>query len=279
MSESIRNFIADRRSELAEIMGDEHEAEFELRLMLAHVLKVSKISFFDMNSELHDSDLKSLSSMIMRRLNHEPLQYILGEWEFMGQRFYVDENVLIPRQDTETLAEIAETIINKRGFKSLLDICTGSGCIGISVAKRTGIAAALSDISVSALKTAKRNALLNDVSCAIVKSDLFREIDGRFDVITANPPYIESSVCNSLQPEVQFEPRIALDGGDDGLKYYHRIREDFAAHLTPNGILIMEIGYNQGKSVPALFEGLGRVNVYKDLCGNERVVTVEMRME
>lgn len=279
MSESIRSFIVSRRSELAESLGDEHGAEFELRLMLAHVLKVSKISFFDINSELRDSDLKCLNSMVMRRLAHEPLQYILGEWEFMGQRFYVNENVLIPRQDTETLAELAEIIINKRGFRSLLDICTGSGCIGISIAKRTGIAATLADISAAALEIAERNALLNDVSCAVVKSDLFRDIDGRFDVITANPPYIESSVCNSLQQEVQFEPRIALDGGDDGLEYYRRIRKDFAAHLTPNGILIMEIGYNQGRSVPALFDGFGIVNVYKDLCGNDRVVTVELKME
>lgn len=279
MSESIRDFIVSRRSELSKILGDEHEAEFELRQMLAHVLKVLKINFFDMNSELHDSDLKRLDSMVMRRLNHEPLQYILGEWEFMGQRFYVNENVLIPRQDTETLVEIAEAIIKKRGFRSLLDICTGSGCIGISVAKRTGIAATLSDISVSALEIAGRNALLNDVSCIIVKSDIFGGIDGYFDVITANPPYIESSICNSLQPEVQFEPHIALDGGDDGLKYYRKIRKEFAEHLTPNGILIMEIGYNQGQSVPALFEGFGRVNVYKDLCGNDRVVTVELEIE
>lgn len=279
MSESIRSFIVSRRSELAESLGDEHGAEFELRLMLAHVLKVSKISFFDMNSELHDSDLKCLNSMVMRRLAHEPLQYILGEWEFMGQRFYVNENVLIPRQDTETLVEIAESTINKYGFRSLLDICTGSGCIGISVAKRTGIAATLSDISVSALKTAERNALLNDVPFAIVKSDMFRDIVGRFDVITANPPYIESSICNSLQKEVQFEPRIALDGGDDGLKYYRIIRKDFMTHLMPNGILIMEIGYNQGESVPALFADLGEVNVYKDLCGNDRVVTVKLKTE
>lgn len=279
MSESIRGYIVSRRSELAEILGDEHEAEFELRWMLAHVLKVSKIGFFDMNLELHDSDLNRLNAMVARRLDHEPLQYILGEWEFMGQRFYVDESVLIPRQDTETLVEIAETIINECGFRSLLDICTGSGCIGISIAKRTGVAATLSDISAAALETAERNASLNDVSCTVVKSDLFRDIDGCFDVITANPPYIESSVCNSLQPEVKWEPRSALDGGEDGLKYYRRIRKDFTAHLAPNGILIMEIGYDQGKSVPALFADLGRVNVYKDLSGNDRVVTVKLKTE
>nr|MDY5756582.1 peptide chain release factor N(5)-glutamine methyltransferase [Eubacteriales bacterium] len=268
--------IKSRLPELALVTGDEREAEFELRQMLSYVLKADRIGFSELQTQLDEEQSRELSEMISRRLGHEPLQYILGKWEFMGLPFFVNENVLIPRQDTETLAEIAEHFIKSRSYASMLDICTGSGCIGISIAKRTGISAVLSDISIPALHVAKKNAELNGVCCSIIESDLFENIGGCFDIITANPPYIETDVCENLQPEVRMEPRLALDGGGDGLKFYRRISDEFAEHLNRGGTLLMEIGFDQGESVPELFASIGRVKVHKDICGNDRVVSVEL---
>lgn len=268
--------IKSRLPELAFVTGDEREADFELRQMLSYVLKADRIGYSELQTQLDEEQSRELSEMISRRLGHEPLQYILGKWEFMGLPFFVNENVLIPRQDTETLAEIAEHFIKSRSYASMLDICTGSGCIGISIAKRTGISAVLSDISIPALHVAKKNAELNGVCCSIIESDLFENIGGSFDIITANPPYIETGVCESLQPEVRMEPRLALDGGDDGLKFYRRISDEFAEHLNRGGTLLMEIGFDQGESVPELFASIGRVKVHKDICGNDRVVSVEL---
>lgn len=279
MSERARDFICHWHSELGRIVGNKREAEFELRQMLSYVLKVPRIGFFELNSELDDLVIERLNAMVLKRIERIPLQYILGEWDFMGLTFYVNENVLIPRQDSETLAELAEAIISERAYTNMLDICTGSGCIGISVSKHTGIAVTLSDISDCALKIAEHNAEMNGVCCNIIKSDLFECIEGSYDMITANPPYIESNVCESLQPEVKHEPRIALDGGPDGLDYYRRIRNEFAAHMNPNGILIMEIGYDQGRSVLEIFAGCGKVEIHRDLCGNNRVVTVDLGVD
>lgn len=235
-------------------------------------------------AELTEAQQKTLEAAVKRRLAHEPLQYIIGEWDFMGLTFKVSPNVLIPRQDTETLAEEAERLIKERGYRTLLDICTGSGCIGISLQKRTGIAATLSDISHAALDIAKANAAELGAACEIVQSDLFAALGGRkFDIITANPPYIPSETVKTLSEEVQKEPILALDGGADGLDLYRRIAESFAEHLNAGGALLMEIGFDQGESVPALFaaaEGI-TVGLLKDLANNDRVVsaTVERKAE
>ncbi len=275
MSETVGDFIKKHLPNLINIIGDEREAEFELRQMLATVIRVPRIGFFELESRLNEDQSIQLDTMLERRLRYEPIQYILGEWDFMGIPFYVNDNVLIPRQDTETIVEIAEGLIRKRRYKTLLDICTGTGCIGISLAKRTGIDTVLSDISIAVLDIANRNAKRNGVKCMVAQSDLFKAISGRFDVITVNPPYIESQLCNALQPEVQYEPRLALDGGADGLDFYHRMREDFKEYLNPGGVLLMEIGYDQGYSVCKIFENCGEVSIYRDLCGNNRVVSVD----
>ena len=261
--------------ELSGVSGDEREAEFELKQLYAYVLGKSRLGAVELESPMKEEDEARLISLIERRKTHEPLQYILGEWEFMGLTFKVNEDVLIPRQDTETLAEEAERLIGERGYRSLLDICTGSGCIGISLAKRTGIGAILSYISEKALEIAKTNALLNGTDCKPVKSDLFSNIEGRFDVITANPPYIRSAECGSLQGEVLHEPRLALDGGEDGLDFYRRIKDGFSEHLNENGVLLMEIGFDQAESVNELFACCGNVRIIKDICGLDRVIAVD----
>ena len=225
-------------------------------------------------AELTDAQQKTLETAVARRLAHEPLQHILGEWDFMGLTFKVSPDVLIPRQDTETLCEEAERLIKERGYKTLLDICTGSGCIGVSLQKRTGIRTTISDISEKALAVARENAEKLGADCEMEKSDLFSAFGGRkFDLITANPPYIPSETVKTLSEEVKKEPTLALDGGADGLDLYRRIAENFAEHLNEGGALLMEIGFDQGKSVPALFEG-AEVRVLKDLAGLDRVVAV-----
>ena len=230
-------------------------------------------------SELTKAQQKTLEAAVNRRLAHEPLQHILGEWDFMGLTFIVSPDVLIPRQDTETLAEEAERLISERGYKTLLDICTGSGCIGISLQKRTGIAAALADISPAALGIAKKNAENLGAECEIEKSDLFAAFEGRrFDLITANPPYIPTEIVKTLSEEVQKEPTLALDGGADGLCIYRRIAKEYGAFLNEGGALLMEIGFDQGETVPALFEGArgAEIKLIKDISGNDRVVSITL---
>lgn len=278
MSKKIKEIIVRWTSSLTEITDSEHEAEFELRQLLAFVIKKKKINYFDFDIELEDEQIKKFEELILKRMNHEPIQYIIGEWEFMGLPFYVSRSVLIPRQDSELLAEIAISFIKKRKYSSLLDLCTGSGCVGVSISKRTSIPAVLGDISSNALEIAKKNVELNDAQCSIVLTDMFDEINGSFDVITINPPYIKSSLCHSLQKEVLCEPLLALDGGNDGLDFYRRISDEFQDYLNSEGVLMMEIGFDQAEAVSSIFKDKGVITVYKDISNNDRVISVEMSL-
>ena len=214
-----------------------------------------------------------------KRLARVPLQHLTGEQEFMGLPFRVTPDVLIPRQDTEHLVEEALACCEGR---RVLDMCTGSGCIAISIA-RLGKPASVTgaDISEAALAVAGDNAARLGADVAWVKSDMFAGIDGEFDVIVSNPPYIPPEQIEGLEPEVKdYEPRLALYGGEDGLDYYRTLVTDGAKHLRParngeeGGILIVEIGFDQGVSVPALFReaGFTGVRVRKDYAGLDRVV-------
>lgn len=218
--------------------------------------------------------VKSAEQMLLRRKNGEPLQYILGTAEFMSLEFEVNAATLIPRADTETLAE---TVINEIGDKkaTLLDIGTGSGCIGISAARYSGAEATLADISPEALDTARRNAEKNKVNVRLLEIDILNAVpEGRFDAVVSNPPYIETEVIKTLQREVRdYEPLSALDGGDDGLIFYRRITEIAPGLLNPDGFLAFEIGFDQGEAVSELMrKDFDSVRVIKDLCGNDRVV-------
>lgn len=210
-----------------------------------------------------------LEELISRRKSGEPLQYILGKWEFMGLPFYTRPCALIPRQDTETLCEEALKI-NGRG-KTLLDLCCGTGCIGVSLAKLGGFEATFGDISPDCLGLARENAALNGVSGKFLLTDMFFDISGSFDLICVNPPYIPTSELASLQAEVKREPALALDGGADGLDFYRRISRDYAAHLNPGGALLMEVGAGQAEDVAAMFPNARRI---EDICCIERVVAV-----
>ena len=212
-----------------------------------------------------------------------PLQHITHRQEFMKMTFYVDENVLIPRQDTETLVEEVIKIAKKINAKKFLDLCTGSGAIAVSLAKyidRSFVTAV--DISRKALNVAKLNAKNNEVEDRItfVESDLFKNLKKeKYDMIVSNPPYIKREVLRKLDKEVQKEPHIALDGGYDGLDFYRKIINEADEYLKFHGYLCFEIGYDQKEEVEGLIKEQGKyVDIYckKDLCDNDRVVIAKL---
>lgn len=251
------------------------DAALDAWYLLQMVCKIERSYYYVHGEEDITQDAqKEYEIAVQKRAEHIPLQYIIGEQEFMGLRFKVNSNVLIPRQDTETLVEQVLKIV-KPGMK-VLDLCTGSGCVLISVLKNapelTGMG---SDISKTALLVAKENAKLHEVDAEWVRSDLFDNITETFDVIMANPPYIPTGEILSLMPEVRdFEPENALDGGADGLDFYRKIAGQVKDYLNPGGYVYMEIGYDQGEAVSELMRNTGftEVEVIKDLARNDRVV-------
>ena len=251
------------------------DAALDAWYLLQMVCKIERSYYYVHGEEDITQDAqKEYEIAVQKRAEHIPLQYIIGEQEFMGLRFKVNSNVLIPRQDTETLVEQVLKIV-KPGMK-VLDLCTGSGCVLISVLKNapelTGMG---SDISKTALLVAKENAKLHEVDAEWVRSDLFDNITETFDVIMANPPYIPTGEILSLKPEVRdFEPENALDGGADGLDFYRKITGQVKDYLNPGGYVYMEIGYDQGEAVSELMRNAGftEVEVIKDLARNDRVV-------
>lgn len=210
-----------------------------------------------------------------------PIQYITNKQEFMKLDFYVDENVLIPQPDTEILVEKAIEEAKKIENVEILDMCTGSGCIGISIAKNIENAkVTLVDISKYAIEIAKKNALRNKVESQLtfIQSNMFEKVEKKFDIIVSNPPYIKTDVIPKLDKQVQNEPHIALDGGKDGLKFYKIIIEEAQKYLKENGKLILEIGYDQKEEVENLIKQSGqykKIEVIKDLSQNDRVIIVK----
>lgn len=251
------------------------DAALDAWYLLQMVCRIERSYYYVHGEEDITQDAqKEYEIAVQKRAEHIPLQYIIGEQEFMGLRFKVNSNVLIPRQDTETLVEQVLKIV-KPGMK-VLDLCTGSGCVLISVLKNapelTGVG---SDISKTALLVAKENAKMHEVDADWIRSDLFDNITETFDVIMVNPPYIPTGEILSLMPEVRdFEPENALDGGADGLDFYRKIAGQVKDYLNPGGYVYMEIGYDQGEAVSELMRNAGftEVEVIKDLARNDRVV-------
>lgn len=269
--------------------------EYESWAFLDWKLHIDRAEFYmNPNGEVKEELLAELESVLKQREQRVPLQYLMGECEFMGYDFYVDERVLIPRQDTECLVELAVEDIrniktqnrcesnntadqkNEQKVK-VLDLCTGSGCIGISVAKLCpDTEVTLGDISEGALSVAKKNAQNLDAGVTLIKGNLFENIEGRFDYILSNPPYIPSEVIEGLMPEVkEHEPRLALDGEADGLSFYREIINEAPDYLNPDGRIYFEIGAEQGEDLTHLMNerGFSEVKVHKDLAGLDRIVT------
>ena len=260
------------------------EAETNARLLLEYVCKTDRNTLLVHGDRmLSEEEYISYVNLISERKKHVPLQYITGVQEFMGLEFAVNKHVLIPRQDTEILVE--EVMQHLHDGMRILDMCTGSGCILLSLLYYSNDCSGLGvDISVDALQVAKQNAerigeLKNDtVSAEFIQSNLFEQLDaqaGSFEIIVSNPPYIQSDVIETLMPEVKdFEPHMALDGRADGLYFYREIIGQAGKYLAGGGALFFEIGYDQGAAVKELMDAAGYldVEVVKDFAGLDRVV-------
>lgn len=245
-------------------------------ILMQFVFKISRLDYL-MNPCLEaDPEGEALYKQhIFTRTKHYPLQYITNEQNFMGLDFYVDEHVLIPRQDTEVLVEIVLGYVKDE--MSVLDMCTGSGCIITTLSANRRLSRAVGvDLSEDAIKVAERNACYHrQDKIEFVHSDLFENVQGTFDVIVSNPPYIPSEQIDGLMTEVcHHEPRMALDGSSDGLLFYRKIIEAAPLYLNEDGMLFFEIGWNQAEDIGKLMKnaGFAGVTVKQDLAGLDRVV-------
>ena len=256
------------------LASDISDAAIDAWYLFEYVTDMSRASFFiRRNEEIPEEQANAYIEVIEKRKKRIPLQHITGKQEFMGLDFFVNENVLVPRQDTECLVE---NVISYANDKKILDMCTGSGCIIISVKKFVQTAECTgADISEKALETALKNADLNNVPVSFIKSDMFENISEKYDIIVSNPPYIKACEIEGLMDDVKlYEPHVALDGGEDGLIFYRRIIEESRLTLNENGILAFEIGHDQGLDVRILMEeaGFSNVKLVKDLAGLDRVL-------
>ena len=290
------------------------DADIKLKILIEYVFKISKEKLIlKYKDEINNKKVEEFRKLLKKLENGIPIQYIINNQEFMGLNFYVDEDVLIPQPDTEILVEEVikycnelrnnepedketnkdykeniekEPIINKEDKNinkktiKILDLCTGSGIIGISIYKYLeNVEIYASDISQKALNIAEKNTNLNNAKINFINSDMFENIHIKdFDIIVSNPPYIESKVIKSLSKEVQNEPKLALDGGEDGLKFYRSILENANDYLRKNGAIFLEIGYDQKEKIEEILKSY---NIYKetkcikDFGGNNRVIIIK----
>ena len=259
------------------------DPDIDARWMAEDTLGMTRAELkFESDRAVPAEALARLDAMLQRRAAGEPVQYILGRADFMGLQFYVDRSVLIPRQDTETLVEAALIAVREYAAPSVLDLCTGSGCIGLSIKSLApGAAVSLSDISRDALEVARRNMRALGVEAELHHGDLFRAVGRRrFDLIVSNPPYIPRGDLAGLQREVQFEPALALDGGPDGLDVYRRIAAEAPEHLNPGGAVYLEVGIGEAEAVLSLLRehiDCADSGVIQDLNGIDRVVHVRSK--
>ena len=259
------------------------DADLDAWYLLEFVTGISKARYYgNPDAGIDEREALKYRDVIRQRAERIPLQHITGEQEFMGFSFQVNEHVLIPRQDTETLVEEALGVLKPK--MEILDLCTGSGCILLSLLKlgeKQGIAGLKgtgADISREALKVAEENGRRLEIpgdQLAWVRGDLFEKLEGPFDLLVSNPPYIPSGELSGLQEEVRLhDPALALDGHEDGLYFYRRIAAEAGKYLRDGAFLMLEIGWDQGEAVRGLLEAAGyqEVEVKKDLSGNDRVV-------
>ena len=248
----------------------------EAKRILRHILGMSAEQLIvHSNDEVPKQQEMEFKNQIKELINGKPLQYITNTQPFYGRDFYVNENVLIPQPDTEIVVEkTIEVAKNMETPIQILDLCTGSGAIAISIKAELGedVEVTATDISLKALEVAKINEkkiLKQNQKIKFIQSDMFENIIGKFDIIVSNPPYIESEEIKKLDKDVQNEPMIALDGGEDGLKFYRIISQNKEKFLKTYGKLIMEIGYNQRTKLQKLFPN---AKCIQDYAGNDRII-------
>ena len=250
------------------------ESRIDSWLLAESVLGVSRQDLFlEPEKSVSEEQAQKYLNAVSVRVKHIPLQHITGYQQFMDLEFVVNKDVLIPRPETELLVEQVVSYIKDNDVK-VLDMCTGSGCIAVSVDRMCANVTAV-DISEKALKVAGENNIRNEGRVTFVQSDLFENIHETYDIIVSNPPYIPTSDIETLMEEVrEHEPRLALDGSTDGLKFYREICTNAVNYLNENGKIFLEIGYDQGRTVPELLRenGFTDIQVLKDLSGNDRMV-------
>lgn len=251
------------------------DAEWDAWLLLEYVTGMKRAEYLLRQREnMGRAAEEQYCHMIQQRERRIPLQHLTGEVEFMGLSFSVDSNVLIPRQDTEILVELALAEVEG---KQILDVCTGSGCIAIALQKLGNPEVCHGvDLSPQALAAAQTNCKRLDAEVSFWQSDLFAQVTESYDVITSNPPYIASAIIPELMPEVrEHEPVMALDGGADGCGFYRRLAAEAKKYLRDDGQLYLEIGYDQGQTVVGLLQenGFEEIRIHQDLAGHDRVVS------
>lgn len=256
---------------------------YETRELLAFTLGKSKEwLMINFDYDISDEEYEKFYEFVNLRIHGEPFQYILGKQYFMGLEFFVNKNVLIPRADTEILVyKILGICKDKRNIK-ILDMCTGSGCIAVSLAKNLEDAKIFAtDISEEAISIACKNSDLNETKVDFFKSNLFENVPNeKFDIIVSNPPYISSEEMKTLSEDVLKEPELALNGGQDGLHFYREISKCAVKFLSEGGMLAFEIGYKQGEDVKNILteNGYKNIEIFKDYSSNDRVVIAKNRI-
>lgn len=266
------------------------DAEIDAWYLMEHITGYDRAYYFShQEEELREQQTEEYKKMIEKRAQHIPLQHLTGVQEFMGYEFKVNENVLVPRMETEFLVEDAIDILRRiyavpyraeNKTIRVLDLCTGSGCIVISILKwmqknNVNIEGIAVDISEKALEVARENAEKLEVSPVFLQGDLFEPVEGKFEVIVSNPPYIPTQDIETLDPEVKdHDPYLALNGEEDGLHFYRRIIKESTEYMMPGGWMLFEVGHDQGKAVHRLMRehGYSNVEVQKDLSGLDRIV-------
>lgn len=266
--EEFKQKLAD--SHLAELAGIKNDDWFLSAILRVPQEKLAKVTLIPYGFAIR------LDKMKERLTNGEPWQYVVGRTEFYGRTYEVNNSVLIPRQETELVTEQLVKRLNKKS--TVLDLCCGSGVIGITAALETGATVTLADVSKDALQVAKSNAQRNKAKVDFIQSDMFANMCGKCSAIVCNPPYIETDVIATLDSSVKdYEPHLALDGGKDGLDFYRILADKAPKHLTKRGLLVLEIGYNQGDAVKNLLESKFDVEVIKDYGGNDRIVIATVK--
>jgi release factor-specific protein-(glutamine-N5) methyltransferase len=268
----LRDLLGETKKNFAAAGIDESDAEW----IYSIVLNIHRSELEESARVIKSSEAKRIREIEDKRLTGRPLWYIFGDTEFYDCKIKVDERVLIPRPETEILAEaVVKTV--EDGDK-VLDMCTGSGCIAIAVAKHCkskNVSVYAADVSDAALMLAAENANYNSVDIRFMQSDLFDKVHGRFNIIVCNPPYIKTGDIKNLQKEVKdYEPKIALDGGDDGLEFYRRLAKDVGRYLVRGGMLMLECGENQAEDIIKLFPKCDYYMIVKDYQGIDRFLKI-----
>ena len=251
---------------------------FESKCIIRHITGYTNAQILTKYTQpLNEFQQNNLTAIIKQRLIRYPLQYIIGKWSFFVFVFFVGPGVLIPRSDTETLIDVCLDSIKNNPTARVLDLCAGTGCIGITVkgeCPETDVT--LVEKFDEALSFTNKNAKYNNINVKIEKGDVLKTegANGLYDLIVSNPPYITDADMKTLQPEVKFEPATALEGGEDGLLFYRHIAKEYKKHLAPNGVMAFEVGANQAEAVCEIMKqnGFKDVQTRKDYCEIDRVV-------